>query len=76
MKPEDIHLPEVLFEFHQIGNAIRVSAIDPYSNTEIHMVGAKGYSKEALKRMAVRKLKYVIAKKLRAQAESEKGIIV
>lgn len=56
-------LHEVLFEFHIRGRSIRVIAIDPVSNTEVTMVGARGYSEHILKRLAARKLSYVIAKK-------------
>ncbi len=60
---QDIRLREVLFEFYREGNAIRVCAIDPDTNTEITMVGARGYNEEILKKLAIRKLKYVLAKK-------------
>jgi len=63
MRPEDIHLPEVLFEFRQIGKALRITAIDPQSGIEVVMVGNPKYGQEALKRLAARKLKYVIAKR-------------
>jgi hypothetical protein len=62
-----VHLKEVLFEFHRVGQTTRVVAIDPITMTEITMVGAKGYSELALKRLAIRKLTYVIAKKQREQ---------
>lgn len=62
MKPEDVHLAEVLFEFRIIGNFVRVSAIDTRTNTEISMVGDPKAGEELLKRMAMRKLRYVIAK--------------
>ncbi|OHC74097.1 MAG: hypothetical protein A3G18_05990 [Rhodospirillales bacterium RIFCSPLOWO2_12_FULL_58_28] len=63
--PRDIHLPEVLFEFQRIGNAVRVCAIDPISGTEIVMVGAPGCGEKILKKLAIRKLAYVIAKRAR-----------
>ena len=63
MRPEDVHLPEVLFEFRQIGKALRITAIDPQSGIEAVMVGNPRYGQEALKRLAARKLKYVIAKR-------------
>jgi hypothetical protein len=53
---------EVLFEFHRIGNVIKVSAIDPVSNTEVSLVGAAGASQQALKMAALRKLQYVLEK--------------
>ena len=67
---KDIELEEVLFEFVRVGSAVRVVAIDPASGTEIVMVGAPGYSREHLKRLATQKLIYAIAKK-RGQAESK-----
>ena len=62
VKPEDIHLPEILFEFRKIKNFVRVTAIDPTTGIEAIIVGASDYSTEHLKRLAIRKLKYVIAK--------------
>ena len=56
-------LKEVLFEFHRTGKAIRVVAIDPISGTEVTMVGAPGYSQQHLKKLAARKLAYVLSKK-------------
>jgi len=63
MKPEDVHLRDVLFEFHQVGGTVRVIAIDPISGVEATMVGSPKYGQEALKRIAIRKLRYVIAKR-------------
>ncbi len=63
IKPDEVQLREVLFEFYREGNSIRVSAIDTTTNVEIVMVGAARYSEAILKTMAMRKLKYVIAKK-------------
>ncbi len=63
MKPEDVYLREILFEFHQVGKSVRVTAIDPRTGIEVVMVGAPKYGQEALKRLATRKLRYVIAKK-------------
>ena len=59
-------LSEVLFEFRRVGNSIRVVAVDPVTNTEITMVGAPGCGEETLKRLAARKLAYVISKKQKA----------
>jgi len=63
MKPEDVPLSEVLFEFHQVGKVVRVTAIDPRTGVEVVMVGAPKYGKETLKRLATRKLRYVLAKR-------------
>jgi len=62
MNPDDVRLGQVLFEFRQVGSYVRVSAIDVRTNTEISMVGDPAAGQEGLKRAAVRKLKYVIAK--------------
>lgn len=62
MKPEDVYIPEVYFEFHQQGRNVRVCAIDPRSNTEVSIIGDPAYGERYLKNLAVRKLRYVIAK--------------
>lgn len=62
MKAEDVHLSEVLFEFHHVGSYVRVIAIDARTNTEITMVGDPSVGERVLKNTAMRKLKYVIAK--------------
>lgn len=55
-------LDEVLFEFYRIGNAVKVSAIDPKTGTEISIVGAASMPESALRALAVRKLHYVLEK--------------
>ena len=64
-----------LIEFHQIGNAIKVSAIDPKTLTEVSIVGSPNMSEMALKSAAVRKLEYVLNKKDsdRGESGSKKG---
>lgn len=54
---------EYLVEFHQVGNTIKVSALDPVSNTEVSIVGDPAASQDELTRIAVQKLEYVLAKK-------------
>lgn len=53
-------LAEVLFEFAYQGNVVRVSAIEPRTNTEVSMVGDPRLTQEALKTAALRKLIYVL----------------
>ena len=53
---------EILFEFRQIGNYVKVSAIDPVTNTEVAIVGSARMSKQALQASALRKLRYVLEK--------------
>ena len=53
---------EVLFEFRQVGAYVKVSAVDPVTNTEVAIVGSARMSKDTLKANALRKLRYVLAK--------------
>lgn len=53
----DPELPEVLFEIVALGNAVKVSAIDPASNVEVSVVGPAMASPYTLKMNALRKLK-------------------
>ena len=46
----------------QIGQYVRITAIDPLSGTEVISIGDPSVDSETLKGMAARKLKYVIAK--------------
>ena len=62
IKPQDVILKEVLFEMKQIGQYVRITAIDPLSGTEVISIGDSSVDTETLKGMAARKLKYVIAK--------------
>lgn len=53
---------EYLIEFNRIGAYVKVSAIDPITNTEVSVVGDARASDIELKRVAVRKLEYVLEK--------------
>jgi hypothetical protein len=59
---DHIDLREVLFEIYRIGNSVKVSALDPQTNTEVAIVGSPHMSPYSLKTNAIRKLRYVIAK--------------
>lgn len=67
MKGKHVHLPEVLFEFRRVGKVVRVNAIDPKTGIEVSMVGDMRYGTETLKRLAARKLAYVLAKRRAAE---------
>ncbi len=54
---------EYLVEFHQVGNVVKVSAVDPATNIEVSIVGDPAASQDELSRIAVQKLEYVLAKK-------------
>jgi hypothetical protein len=54
---------EVIFEFVRIGNAVKVTAVDAESGIEAVIVGDPAAGEPALKRLAKRKLDYVMAKR-------------
>lgn len=60
---------EVLFEYQRIGHIMRIVAIDPVTATEVIMIADPRQGMETIKRLAARKLAYVLeknrAKKLR-----------
>ncbi len=60
----DDELSEVLFEIRPMGNAVKVSAIDPATNVEVSIVGSAHASPYTLKMNALRKLKSVLRKML------------
>jgi len=51
-----------LIEFVQVGNAVKVSAVDPKSGIEVSIVGSPLMSRDQLSRVAVQKLEYRLAK--------------
>ena len=64
----DAPLGDVLFEMAALGNFVKVSAIDPISNTEVCIVGSTSMSPYFPKMSALRKLKRVLA----GRGENEK----
>jgi hypothetical protein len=54
---------EVLYELRRVGAAMKVTAVDPVTGTEITMIGDPKVGDAALKRLARQKLDYVLAKK-------------
>ena len=61
--PKDVYLLEVLFQFLRVGGSVRVVAIDPITGIEVIMVAPHTGELEGVKRIAARKLAYVISKK-------------
>ncbi|WP_417317642.1 DUF6898 family protein [Emcibacter sp.] len=53
---------DVIVEFVQVGNAVKVSAIDAKTGREVSIVGSPRASREELTRVAVNKLKYVMSR--------------
>ena len=56
---------EVIYEFIQVGNSVKVSAIDAATGIEVSIVGDPAAGETALKLLAQRKLDYVLAKRAR-----------
>lgn len=54
---------EVIFEFHRVGNAVKVSAVDPETLVEVSILGRPDSGEEMLKRVALKKLDYVLARR-------------
>ncbi len=69
MADKGVYLPEVLFEMRRIGRSVRVAAIDPITQTEVILVAPAKLSLNDMKRVAARKLIYVLTKK-QAAAEA------
>ena len=54
---------EIIIEFHPVGNAVKVSAMDIATLTEVSIQGPKTSSKEILQQNALKRLEYVLKKK-------------
>lgn len=63
VEPQDVNLREVLYEFRSVGRYLRVNAIDPRTGIEVSMVADPRYGETLIKRLAARKLAYVISKR-------------
>jgi len=57
---------EIIIEMQQVGNAVKVTAVDPVSLVEVSIVGSPSQGEEILKRTAVNKLNYVLRKQREA----------
>ena len=58
----------VIIEFYPVGAYVKVSAIDPVTLTEVSIVGDPHAGEATLKREAMRRLEYVLARQKRAPA--------
>jgi len=61
---------EVLIEYQRVDAYVKVSAIDPATQTEVSIVGDPKRSEAALARVAVNKLNYVMTKRAADRAAS------
>jgi len=55
-----MHQKGYLLEFIPARGAIKVSAIDPITGTEVSIVGSPAASQAQLERVAIQKLEYVL----------------
>ena len=53
---------EYILEFTQVGNSVKVSAVDPITTAEAVIVGSLSATREELSELAIKKLEYVLAK--------------
>jgi hypothetical protein len=60
---DDFDPDQVILEFAQIGALIRVSAMEPSSLTEVVIYGPASAGEATLRRVVLRKLEYVLARK-------------
>lgn len=63
MVAQDENSREVLFEFKQVGGAVRVAAIDSATGIEVTVMGPATASRNDLQRLALGKLKARMAAK-------------
>jgi hypothetical protein len=61
----------VLIEFHHVGNAVKVTAVDPKSLIEATIVGDPAAGEAALTRAVVNKLRYVLARREQPESPAE-----
>lgn len=57
---------EVIIEIYQVGNAVKVTAVDTETLVEVSIVGSPSQGEEMLKRSAINKLNYVLRKRREA----------
>lgn len=57
---------EVIFEFRRVGTVVKVSAVDTESMTEVSVMGPATADEASLRRTALRKLEFVLARRAKA----------
>lgn len=63
MSRKEIDPSAILFEFHQVGSYMKVTAIHQPTLTEVSIVGSPTMPEAHLKSVALRKLTYVLDKR-------------
>ena len=64
---------EVIIEFYPVGAYVKVSAIDTVTMTEVSIVGDPARGEEALARVAIQKLEYVMERDHKHPAIRRRG---
>jgi len=54
---------DILLELYQVGNSVKVTAVDPETLIEGSIVGDPAAGEQALKQAAINKLEYVLHKR-------------
>lgn len=63
---------EYYLEFFQLGNQVKVTAIDPDTGVEVSIIAPKTASKTEMTNVAVAKLKHILTKSTSHFKENEK----
>lgn len=63
MSKHSLHGREVILEFYQIGQIVKVTAMDTKTLTEISIQGPTSAGESLLKANAMKRLEYVLKKK-------------
>ena len=62
-----------IIEFHQVGSYVKVSVMDPATLTEVSMVAPASMPQGQAAQAAIRKLKYVMARRNGTDADGTAG---
>ncbi len=55
-------MAEILFEYVQLGNSMKVTAIDTATSTEVCVITPINISQQQMQQLALQKLQYVMCK--------------
>ena len=66
----------VIVEFISVGQLVKVTAVCELTGREVSMVGDPRVSREELKRLAVKKLRYVLNKEAGPNSPKRRGLNV
>ena len=64
---------EFLIEFRQVGAAVKVSAVDPVTLTEVSIVGPASAGADVLEQVAIRKLERALRRRSHDEAKGPGG---